>query len=189
VKRLIILFLLVSAIASADDLQIANKGQVSFVAVGKPSFLKINAKGSAATGALQLNQGAVSGNLEFDLTTLQSGISLRDEHMKEKYLEVGKYPKATLAIDKLAVPASFLASGTAATIPFEGTLTLHGVSKKVSGQADLSKVGSEMIALANFPLKLSDFKIDVPKYAGITVADEVKVNAEVHAAQNTKTVQ
>src|SRR5262249_37220642 len=50
------------------------------------------ARTSAFSGDLVLadTSGAVSGAVEVDLRTLQTGIGLRDRHLKEKYLETGR---------------------------------------------------------------------------------------------------
>src|SRR5437016_2755323 len=50
------------------------------------------ARTSVVVGDLVLADasGAVSGEVQVDLTTLQTGIGLRDRHMKDKYLEIGR---------------------------------------------------------------------------------------------------
>ena len=60
---------------------------------------------------------------------VQTGIALRDRHMKEKYLEEGKFPKAQLHVERsrLTVPAS----GKQLNSEADGQLTLHGVTQKV----------------------------------------------------------
>src|ERR1700738_4820518 len=40
--------------------------------------------------------GAVAGTLKVDLQTLETGIRLRDHHLKNSYLEVGKGPDFSL---------------------------------------------------------------------------------------------
>ena len=42
----------------------------------------------------------ISGMAKVDLNKLDSGIELRDEHLKEKYLHTKKFPDAMILINK-----------------------------------------------------------------------------------------
>jgi polyisoprenoid-binding protein YceI len=156
-------------------------GMVEVVAIGKPSFLKINGKGEAPKGKIRVNGKKLSGKLDFNLNTLDTGIGLRNHHMKEKYLEVGKHPQASLEIPEQDLPAEFdpehpeMREGE-----FKGRLTLHGVTKAVMGTFAVSE---DSDVAANFKIKLSDYAIDIPKYAGITIADEVDVNVKIESLE------
>ena len=57
------------------------------------------AQTSAVAGDLVLadTSGAVKGAVQVDLATLQTGIGLRDRHMKDKYLEIGRSDTFTTA--------------------------------------------------------------------------------------------
>jgi polyisoprenoid-binding protein YceI len=151
-------------------------GRVEFFAVGWPSALKIHGQGPGAEGVVHVTSGTLSGSLAFDLDSLETGIGLRDRHMKEKYLHTARYPRAELtlsALDVSKVPDS--GDFAPVTIPFQGTLSLHGVERPVSGSARLSRSGERVSATAEFPLELGDFGIEVPSYLGITVAEKVQV--------------
>lgn len=152
-------------------------GQVEFNAVGKPKMLKIHGKGSKATGSLQIDGGKVSGQAVFDLNSLDTGISLRNNHMKEKYLETSKYPKASLEIIsvKLPNPMPVNYEGSAA---FVGKLTLRGVTKEVKGIAKLKRSGAELSGEVEFATTVKSYNIDLPSFAGVTMADEVSVKVE-----------
>lgn len=165
---------------AAKELAIT-KGDTEFLAVGKPSAIKIAGKSSVAQGNLKYDQGKLSGTVEVVLDSFDTGISMRNKHMKEKYLEVDKFPKAILAIDPLAVGE---AGGAlhAKQVPFTGTLTLHGKTQPVKGDADLTQNGDSVAIDARFQLKIGEYDIAVPSYAGITVTDEVSVKSSLVAA-------
>ncbi|MGZ3694527.1 MAG: YceI family protein [Bdellovibrionota bacterium] len=150
------------------------QGKVSFLAIGRPSAIKIRGEGAGASGDLKEKSGVYSGALEFDLNSLQTGINMRDEHMKKKYLNTDQYPKATLKI------TAFSAAKEKELLPFTGELTLRGVPHTVSGKASVTKgpAPHSLTVNAQFPLKLGDYKIDIPKYMGITVAEDVEVTVE-----------
>ncbi len=97
--------------------------------------------------------------ISFKIDDLQSGVDLRDKHMKEQYFESKKFP---LAIMKAARGQDG---------KFKAKLKVHGVEKIVSGKYDVS--GSELTA--KFEAKMSDFKIKNASYMGVGAADVVKV--------------
>lgn len=168
-----------SALAVVTGFDFGNgKGSVTFQAVGKPSAIKINGTGEATKGNLALGADKkVAGVLTFDLKSLTTGIDMRDHHMKEKYLEVEKFPTAQLTIKDLAVPDSLLNSTAAEAkdLAFTGKLKLKGVEKDVKGVAQIKRDGANLQLTANFSIQIEDFGIDIPKYLGITVANEVKI--------------
>ena len=159
-------------------------GKVEVLAVGKPQFIKIRGKGGAPNGELQVEGKKAKGKFEFELATLDTGINLRNEHMRDKYLEVKQHPKAKLEIESLELKEDFKsASPKISETPFNGKLTLHGVTNPVSGKF---KVGEKRDVNADFKIKLSDYKIDIPKYLGVTVADEVDVQVEIAELKEVK---
>jgi polyisoprenoid-binding protein YceI len=136
------------------------------------------AKTPALTGTLSLTGShplALAGDLVVDMKTLDTGIGLRDDHMRNEYLEVGKGPgfdKAVLSGLHLGDvdPDSF--QGRA---PFTGDLALHGVKALVKGQAEVHREGSSLRVEASFPVTLADFGIPKPQYLGVGVRSEVQV--------------
>jgi len=160
-------------------------GTVEFKAVGKPGIIKINGVGANSTGTIVFRGEKVSGVQSFKMDTLVTGISLRDKHMKEKYLETEKYPDAHLKMTRLEAPIELIGKdGTRDSIPFEGLLSLHGVEKPIQGVAKWKTQGAssgtpQVDLTCSFDIKITDFKINVPTFAGITVTDKVSVT--VHA--------
>jgi len=148
-------------------------GKVAFKTKGWPNLVTIKGEGKGVIGNLTLQEGKVTGELTFDLTTLKTGIELRDDHMKDTYLEVKKFPKAKLKLTSVEVPKDMDGD-----MKFKGLMTLHGVEKEVSGKAELDKDDKKIKMSAEVPIKLSDFKIAIPSYKGITVAEKVKVSFE-----------
>lgn len=157
-------------------------GAVEFNAIGRPSALKIHGKGSSPKGSLILEGSAASGSLSFDLESLDTGIKLRNEHMKTKYLEVEKYAQATLTVTKLSIPDALRSeNGKVEKVPFQGVLSLHGVQKPVSGFATVGRASNQMTIAADFGIKTSDFAINTPSFAGITMAEDVQVAVQLAA--------
>jgi len=155
---------------------VKESGEVNFIAVGKPAMIKIKGHAPAPIikAKIENNKMYVEANLE--LNNLETGISLRDEHMKEKYLEIKEYPSAFLKIESLDLPAGFEAKPVAMKNQnFEGILKLHGKEQKITGTYSLSE---NMEIAANFSIKLTDYGIEIPSYLGINVAETVSVDTK-----------
>ncbi len=180
---LILILLLPQALWAAEKLEM-NQGTTEFLAVGNPGFLKIRGKGKAPQGHFTIEEGYLSGEVTVDLDSLDTGMSLRNKHMKEKYLQVSKYPKAKLIIKKYKLDPQWSMQNPKTgelTIPAE--VVIHGKSKPVNVKAridDNAKVQSD------FEVQITDFNIDIPSFMGVTVADKVKVEIESNlVAKNT----
>ena len=162
--------LILAAPASAT-LASAGDSRIVFKATG-PAGLSFEGKGRDVRLKEDGNNIVVSVKLD----GLATGIDLRDRHMKEKYLETGKYPVAILEVDKakLRFPEGNAVNGTT-----EGKLTLHGVSKavKVSYKADGDK--NQAKVEGSMRINMKDFKIDVPSYLGVTVKPNVDVEVKL----------
>lgn len=162
---------------AATSLKMGPKdGKIEFLAKGP--LVRVNGKGPGATGVLKVTDGKASGTLALDLKSLDTGISLRDDHMKNKYLEVGKEgnAKALLTLKDVVLPANMKGKGK-----FAGLMKLHGVEKPVKGTFKMKgvKKGKAQIN-AEFKLKFSDYKIPLPSFKLVSVGEEIsiKVNSK-----------
>lgn len=145
--------------------------EASFKAKG-PGGFKMEGK----TTALDVADDGKAVKVVVTLKDLSTGIALRDTHMRDKYLEVAKFPTTTLVVPiaSLKIPAA------AGAIEGEtkGTYTLHGVTKELPfkykgacGADGVCKVDGEM------DVNFKEFGISVPSYLGITVKPDLVVNA------------
>jgi polyisoprenoid-binding protein YceI len=122
-------------------------------------------------------RGAVGGTLQVNLQKLETGIALRDRHMKNNYLEVDRgasFATATLSaieVDALEGKANFRA-----------VLALHGQTRPVTGSAEVHFRDGRYRIEAQFSLKVSDYQIPTPTYLAIGVRDEIKVKVKLTAA-------
>lgn len=169
-KRVIIAAALV---LSAPAFAAPVTGSVEFKGKATPGFLTIPGKGGKLTGDVTVTGGVATGTLTVNLADFSTEIDMRDDHMKNKYLEVGTYPTATLVLKPWTV--------TAAESDFEGDLTLHGVTKPVKGKA---KVDGKKLA-ATMKVKASEYGIPAPDYgvgkAKVTMGEEIDVTVTATA--------
>jgi polyisoprenoid-binding protein YceI len=143
---------------------------------------RFEAKTSALNGALTLassSPAVYNGELTVDLRTLNTGIDLRDDHLRNEYLEVGKgegFSAAVLSAISLGNVDPDTVQGKTA---FTGMLLLHGVKKQIAGQADIKRSAGSMRIDASFPVTLTDFGIAKPQYLGVGVKTEVQVKVSM----------
>lgn len=154
-----------------------SKAACTFVAIGNPGFLRINGEGGKPTGTWKLEGAATlkEAEIRLPLAGFSTGIDKRDEHMRDKYLQIAKYPDAVLKVDRFSWNTPQLPEK--AEIP--ATLTLHGITKPMTIPVMVKNQGKEIAATSDFTVLLSDFGIDIPSFAGLTMAKEVSVHVEL----------
>jgi len=135
-------------------------------------------------GTLTLDQAKparLTGEILVDLATIDTGISLRNQHLREKYLEVAKgkgFDKAVLSEIHLSDAEGEAFEGRTA---FTGVLLLHGEKHPVQGTAEIRRDGLGRRVRAEFPLVLTDFGITPPEYLGVGVGNRLLVRAQFTA--------
>lgn len=146
----------------------ASNAAVTFVATG-PGGLKIEGK----TSDLSVNEENGKVHFVVPIGRLDTGIDLRNRHMKEKYLEVGKYPNAELVVDRSAI--KFPADGAESSGNVNGTMTIHGQSKPVVVAYKAKRSGSAYDVSGSLRVNIKEYGVEVPSYLGVTVKPDVDV--------------
>jgi polyisoprenoid-binding protein YceI len=166
------LTLLVCAMSSPTSAALSNgESKVVFKATG-PGGLSFEGKSSSAN----LKESGNSVVVSVKLDTLVTGIDLRDRHMKEKYLETGKYPTAILEVEK---PKLQLPSGKAVSATVDGKLTLHGVTRPVKVNYHADGDSKQAKVEGTMRINMNEFKIEVPSYLGVTVKPNVDITVNL----------
>jgi polyisoprenoid-binding protein YceI len=168
------ILLSISAVGHAA-LSSPTETKVGFLASG-PAGLKIEGTTPDLTVA------DANGNLQLTvpLANLSTGIGLRDKHMKEKYLEVPKFPSAVLTVARGALKLP--ANGEQVELDVPGTLQLHGTTKPVTVHYDAKADAAGFAAHGKFHINMNDYGIQVPTYLGVTVKPDVDVTASFRVA-------
>ena len=107
----------------------------------------------------EANPAASSVNVTVDVNGINSGVPKLDEHLKAAdFFDVAKFPTATFVSKKVDVTGKD-------TAKVEGDLTLHGVTKPITLDVKLNKIGENMMKLktagftASTTIKRSEFGI------------------------------
>jgi polyisoprenoid-binding protein YceI len=170
--------LVIANATSAQEVLRVSNGEVTVVCpltVGGSFEAKTKAV-SGEVAETPAQPGAIGGAVKVQLDTLESGIALRDDHMRSNYLEVEKGPEYAVAIlENIRVDKT---DGKGA---FRGTLTLHGQRRDVAGTAEVERKDGGVVVEAQFPIKVSAFQIPEPTYLGVGVRDEIQVKVRLNA--------
>jgi polyisoprenoid-binding protein YceI len=160
-----------AAFSSASD------GHVTFDAAG-PAGFKIEGKTS------EVSVSEVNGNVVITvaLAHLTTGIDLRDSHMRDKYLEVPKFPTAVLTVARTALQLPAAGAQVEADAP--ATLTLHGTTRPVTVHYSSKSDGASCQTSGKLHINMNEYGITVPSYLGVTVKPEVDIVASFRAVGN-----
>jgi polyisoprenoid-binding protein YceI len=141
------------------------------------------AKTDAIRGTVTLGApaAALGGEISVDLGTLDSGIGLRNEHLRSKYLEVGRGPGFDRAVLSEIRLGDGDPRGALGKTHFSGAFLLHGTKKPVAGPATVRQEGKTVRVEATFPVTVSEFGIEKPQYLGVGVKDQVNVTVSLVA--------
>jgi polyisoprenoid-binding protein YceI len=169
-KRLILLFFLITNVSAAQS-YLTTSGNVNFLS--KAPLSEFNGVSDQLNGLIDLSQNLL--DFYVDLNTLETGIGLRDKHMRDNYLETEKYPFAEFTGKITPIPS--LSTGAKSPVTAVGKFKIHGVERDIEVKGTLSKnVKGELELEAGFEVLLSDYKIPLPKLVFYELAENQKVS-------------
>jgi polyisoprenoid-binding protein YceI len=147
----------------------ASQSTVSFKAIGTGMTIE------GTTSSLTVLEQNGSVTITVPLANLTTGISLRDSHMRDKYLEVQKYPNAVLVVGRAALQLP--APGARGSGDATGTIQIHGQTRPCTVHYEAGADGSGYSVKGQLRVNMNDFGITVPSYLGVTVKPDVDVSA------------
>ena len=142
---------------------------------------------SAISGSLRRTgpDAPYAGALRVDLTSLDTGIELRNAHLRESYLELARgEPFRRALLTDIALAAPLPADAVRHEMEFSGTLSLHGVERAVAGEAEVRRRNGRIRVQAAFSLSLDAFDIPPPRHLGVGVRDEVGIRVTFDAVSS-----
>ncbi|WP_394849935.1 YceI family protein [Pendulispora brunnea] len=170
------LLVILATVAFGADAKLARTGDavVHFNASG-PAGLKI----VGTTNELNTDGDDKVIKVIVPLGNMTTGISLRDKHMREKYLQVGTYPNATFEVQRANI--KFPAASGETSGDAQGTLTIHGQSKPTTAKYTARKNGDVYAVKGTMHVNIKDFGIEVPSYLGVTVKPDIDIDVQFSA--------
>lgn len=123
---------------------------------------------------------------EVDLTTLDTGIPLRNAHMRDNFLETGKYGKASFQAKSVKLSKKpDLRKAQTVTLQATGDFSLHGVTvqKTIPLTVDYTPGQNQQPGLVRvrgkFPVVLAEHGIKRPEALFVKLADTVYATVDV----------
>jgi polyisoprenoid-binding protein YceI len=158
-------------------MSVTGKPAVSFNAEGSPGFLDIEGTTSSITAA----DDGTTLTLTVPMSTVKTGIDLRDEHMNNEYVQIASHPNAVMTLKKADVKWP-TASGEKTSGTVAGTFNIHGQSQAVNIGYNISKTTSGYKVAASFKFDCSKSGITIPAYMGVTVDPKMSAKATLELA-------
>lgn len=167
----LLVFFLFAATVNGQEYQTQN-GKAVFLS--KASLSEFTGESKSLKGLIDTDKNLV--DFFLDLNTLKTGITLRDKHMRENYLETEKYPFAEFTGKFESMPTLSAASEK---VTVKGKFKIHGVEREITVSGMLKKLSNGSLELkANWVVALNDYKIEIPKLVFYELAAEQQVSIE-----------
>jgi len=117
---------------------------------------------------------------------MESGNESRDRKMREKTLEVEKFPEIVFEARGVAGDLSKLRPGERATVEVTGDLTVHGKTVSLRVPVDVQMMAGGAVLSGSFPLAWKQFGLADPSFGIITVREPLKVAFRLNAVPEPK---
>lgn len=118
------------------------------------------------------------GRIEF--STLIKGFqfekALMQEHFNENYMESDKFPKSQFKGQIMNYTMIDPGQNKRHKVMVNGDLTIHGITKNITAEADIVTKAGEVVAEAEFDILVADFGIQIPAVVKDNIARSVKIN-------------
>ncbi|HKI44220.1 MAG TPA: YceI family protein [Balneolales bacterium] len=168
--------------AAHAQVYMTKHGHVQFVS--HSTLEDFTGKSDYLVGRINLADSTVQ--FYIDLTTVSTGVRLRDEHMQEEYLQTDKYPFAQFSGK---IVSSFNpASADTQQVTVKGTFKVHNVSHviTVSGKVKISP--QKLYVYAAWPVKLGDYNIRIPQvlFMKVSPTQAVSISTTLDRTKNDK---
>jgi len=181
-----------AATASADNWTITDKSKTTIrvreqlVGVSLPSDAVLTATGAKGSFALNADGTFASGSkITFDLATLSSDESGRDNFIKRDTLQVSQFPRAEFVPTKTSGLTVPLATSGTFTFTLTGNMTIKGKTHEVTFDVTAKRDGGALTATAtaNPSWKFGDFGMTAPSVPlrVVSVTDEIHATVEIVA--------
>jgi polyisoprenoid-binding protein YceI len=114
---------------------------------------------------------------EVDLNTVDTGIGLRNRHMRENYLHTDEYPK-TYFKGKLTKISSM--QNDMQKVIANGVMFIHGIEQKKSVEAQLIPQEQGYKIITKFIVALPDYDIEVPQLMFMKINEDIQLELEFY---------
>ncbi len=185
VAALTISSLFTLSVAAHAQVYMTKHGHVQFVS--HSTLEDFTGRSDYLVGRINLADSTVQ--FYIDLTTVSTGVKLRDEHMQEEYLQTDKYPFAQFS-GKFA--SSFNPASTdTQQVMVKGTFKVHNVSHVITVSGKIKISPNKLYVYAAWPVKLGDYNIRIPQvlFMKVSPTQAVSISTTLDRTKNDKSAR
>mgnify|MGYP003975198315 CR=1 FL=1 len=170
--RFILLFLLCSLQLSAQQ-YLSKEGYVRFFS--EAPMENIEAENHQVAGVIDLRSGEFAFRLKIE--DFQFENALMQEHFNENYLESDLYPLSTFT--GMIEGLGDLDLSYQQEVEVTGEMLMHGVKHILTLNSTVSLKAEKLKLTADFPIRLADYQIDIPKLVFYNIAEVLDVSIQM----------
>lgn len=171
---ILILALTLFSVKTEAQSFMGDKGYVEFLS--RAPMLEFKGISNNLVGLIDLDENVV--DFYVDLNTLDTGIRLRNRHMRESYLETNKFPFAEFT-GKLNGEVN-IGSREAQQVSVTGKFNIHGVQRDITVGGTLLFDDNQVTLSATWEVKLEDYNIDRPRVIFYELSDTQVVTININ---------
>ena len=157
---------------TSANIFITESGKAVFTS--RAPMLTFSGESTQLNGMIDLEQNLL--DFYLDLETLETGIRLRDKHMRDSYLETDTYPFAEFRGQLVQVP-DFVVSDTASVVAV-GRFKVHGIEREIEVPGVLIGRSEGLLLSAEWTIDLPDYEISVPKVVFYELSETQEIRIE-----------
>ena len=189
-KSFFLVFLLYtfSLFAQGVEFDVNHNAKNSVVFDSDAPFGKVEGTTDKIDGYLYWNGSSVTDNSSFyfqvDLDALDTGIGLRNRHMRENYLQTDKFRYASL---KGKITKAVSVSPGVFKVDAEGEMFIHGVTQTIKISGTLSKTSETTYNLkSDYSVKLSSYNIEIPSLMMVKLSELIELHLDFNLLKAIK---
>ena len=127
-------------------------------------------------------EDSIQVQVDVDMASFDTGIGLRNKHMRENHLHTDKYPKAVFRGGRLAnLSAPRLAEGSAVTGTITGEMELHGTKRQLEASFEMRLSEGVLHVTSRFKISLAEYGIPRPQFLVMRLQDAQEVTLVLEA--------
>ena len=175
--RYLVLLLFLFDVAFAQQYK-SKEGSVHFFS--EAPMENIEAENNTVAGIIDVASGEFAFRVKIE--DFNFAKSLMQEHFNENYMESERYPFATFT--GFMTDFQDLDLSEKQMVQVRGQMTMHGVNQSVNVDASIWMQDEELHLISKFGVKLTDYKIDIPKIVMYKIAEEVVVTIQMQLSKD-----
>jgi polyisoprenoid-binding protein YceI len=131
-------------------------------------------------------EGGLKARVVVQAAPMSTGNEKRDATMREKVLEVAKFPEIVFESGAIDADLTPLSSGQPVTGKVKGTLTVHGKGLPVEAIVQARRDGEAVVVTGGFELPWKQYGLWDPSFGLIKVREPIRVTFRLKAVPSSR---